>query len=59
MKKKFISDVHEPFADVQGTKFNYLCEVIHGQCFCVRRGNFEWEFYISKTGKVAKVKKIK
>ena len=49
--KKFISDFHEPFTEVDGVKFNYLCkDKKHGQYFAVQKGNFQWEFLITPSG---------
>ena len=54
-KKSFISDHHAPFADIDGTKMNYLFGGKSGQWFSIKRGNFEWELRISESGKIAKV----
>ena len=58
-KKKFVSDVHEPFAEASGTKLNYLYnDKKFGQGFLFKRGNFEWELTLSPSGRKASVRRI-
>lgn len=59
-KKSFVSNFHEPFAEVRGTVFNYLCQDPRfGQSFMIKRGNFEYELVVSNSGRKVKIHRHK